>query len=110
MSTIEVTHEAEQWDWPLQSHEGVVKIINTNDKFEVGLDAQFFSPKDIEVKVCGQDLLIHCRHELRSDELGSIAREVHRAYKLPNDVDVTSVKSHLTNRGVLSITANKIAK
>ncbi|ETN79703.1 Hsp20/alpha crystallin family protein [Necator americanus] len=107
MSTIEVTTESKVWDWPLQSNEGVVKVINTNDKFEVGLDAQFFSPKEIEVKVCGQDLLIHCRHESRADELGTIAREVHRAYKLPLDVDVTSVKSHLTNRGVLNITASK---
>ncbi|VDL68476.1 unnamed protein product [Nippostrongylus brasiliensis] len=43
----------------------------------------------------------------RSDQHGTVAREVHRAYKLPNDVDVTSVKSHLTNAGVLSITASK---
>lgn len=107
MSAIEVTHEAKVWDWPLQSHEGVVKVINTNDKFEVGLDAQFFSPKEIEVKVCGQDLLINCRHESRSGEFGTIAREVHRAYKLPHDVDVSTVKSHLTNSGVLSITAEK---
>ncbi|CAJ0600086.1 unnamed protein product [Cylicocyclus nassatus] len=108
MAAIEVTHEAKVWDWPLQSHEGVVKVVNTNDKFEVGLDAQFFSPKEIEVKVCGQELLIHCRHESRSDEHGTVSREVNRAYKLPSDVDVNSVKSHLTNRGVLNITASKV--
>ncbi|RCN48699.1 Hsp20/alpha crystallin family protein [Ancylostoma caninum] len=82
-----------------KSNEGVVKVINTNDKFEVGLDAQFFSPKEIEVKT-----------RSRSDEHGTVAREVHRAYKLPPDVDVTTVKSHLTNRGVLNITANKVGK
>ncbi|EPB76975.1 hypothetical protein ANCCEY_03943 [Ancylostoma ceylanicum] len=72
MATIEVTHEAKVWDWPLQSNEGVVKS--------------------------------------RSDEHGTVAREVHRAYKLPPDVDVTTVKSHLTNRGVLNITASKVGK
>ncbi|CAD6187960.1 unnamed protein product [Caenorhabditis auriculariae] len=110
MSSIEVTHDsASTWDWPLQHNDGVVKVHNTKDKFEVGLDVQFFTPKDIEVKVSGQDLLIHCRHESRSDSHGTIAREINRAYKLPEDVDVTSVKSHLGTRGVLTITANKKA-
>ncbi|KJH47790.1 Hsp20/alpha crystallin family protein [Dictyocaulus viviparus] len=107
MSTIEVTHEAKLWDWPLQSNEGVVKVINTDDKFEVGLDAQFFTPKEIEVKICGQEILIHCRHESRPDEHGSVSREVHRAYKLPADVDVSTLKSNLTSRGVLLISAKK---
>lgn len=48
-----------------------------------------------------------CRFQSRSGEFGTIAREVHRAYKLPHDVDVSTVKSHLTNSGVLSITAAK---
>uniref|UniRef100_A0A1I7XQR6 SHSP domain-containing protein n=1 Tax=Heterorhabditis bacteriophora TaxID=37862 RepID=A0A1I7XQR6_HETBA len=107
MSTIVVTHDASTWDWPLQSNDGVVKVHNTKEIFEVGLDAQFFSPNEIEVKVSGQELLIHCRHETRSDQHGTIAREIHRAYKLPADVDLSTVKSHLTSRGVLSITAQK---
>lgn len=49
--SVAVNHdwEAKQWDWPLQANDGVVKVINTADKFEVGLDASFFTPKEIEV-------------------------------------------------------------
>ncbi len=60
-----------------------------------------------QVKVNGGELLIHCRHEVRSDQHGTVAREIHRAYKLPDDVDASTLKSHLTSRGVLSITAAK---
>ncbi|CAP34590.2 Protein CBR-HSP-12.2 [Caenorhabditis briggsae] len=119
MSAIEVTADAAStWDWPLQHNDGVVKVHNTKEKFEVGLDVQFFTPKEIEVKVSGQELLIHCRHEstitfssfqTRSDNHGTVAREINRAYKLPDDVDVSTVKSHLATRGVLTITAAKKA-
>ena len=34
------------------------------DKFEVGLDAQFFTPNEIEVKVINNEVVIHCRHEV----------------------------------------------
>uniref|UniRef100_A0AC35FXJ0 SHSP domain-containing protein n=1 Tax=Panagrolaimus sp. PS1159 TaxID=55785 RepID=A0AC35FXJ0_9BILA len=109
MSSVEVSHNwnAEQWDWPLQHNDGVVKVNNTAEKFEVGLDAAFFTPKEIEVKVNGDQLVVHFRHENRNDQHGSVAREISRTYKLPSDVDVSSLKSHLTSRGVLTITAHK---
>lgn len=49
--TIDVQHNftADQWDWPLQHNDDVVKVTNTADTFSVGLDASVFSPKDIEV-------------------------------------------------------------
>uniref|UniRef100_A0A915EWA7 SHSP domain-containing protein n=1 Tax=Ditylenchus dipsaci TaxID=166011 RepID=A0A915EWA7_9BILA len=106
MSSIAVAHDV-NWDWPLQHNDGVVNVTNTKEKFEVGLDVQFFTPNEIEVKVAGNDILINCRHESRGDEYGSVTREVHRAYKLPADVDATSLKSHLSSRGVLTITAQK---
>ncbi|KAI1717322.1 hsp20/alpha crystallin family domain-containing protein [Ditylenchus destructor] len=107
--SIEVTHnwDAAQWDWPLQHNDGVVKVHNLQDKWEVGLDAQFFTPKEIEVKVNGDNLVVHCRHDERDDKHGSITREVNRSYKLPHDVDASTIKSHLSQNGVLHISANK---
>ncbi|VDO96622.1 unnamed protein product [Soboliphyme baturini] len=105
---VPLTHEwsADMWDWPLQN-DSVVKVINTSDLFEVALDAPFFTPKEIEVKVLGNELIIHCAHEQRKDEFGYIVREIHRCYKLPLDIDTKSLKSHLTPKGILIISALK---
>lgn len=48
---LEVAHnwEAAQWDWPLQNNDGVVKLVNTGNKFEVGINVPYFTPKEIEV-------------------------------------------------------------
>ncbi|KAE9554131.1 hypothetical protein FO519_002668 [Halicephalobus sp. NKZ332] len=107
--SLQVQHswESSQWDWPLQQNDGIVKVINTADKFEVGLDAAYFTPKELEVKVDGNNLHIHGAHALRTDPHGEVRREVNRTYHLPSDVDVSSLKSHLSKAGILTITANK---
>lgn len=106
---VELTHNwsADHWDWPLQHNDDVIRVTNTKDKFEVGLDASFFTPKEIEVKVAGDNLVIHLRHESRTDQFGEIKREINRTYKLPSDVDTKTLKSNLTTRGHLIITADK---
>lgn len=55
----------------------------------------------------GEELVIHCHHDERTDAHGKITREIHRCYKLPADVNAGSVKSHLGQNGVLTITADK---
>uniref|UniRef100_A0A914BVI9 SHSP domain-containing protein n=1 Tax=Acrobeloides nanus TaxID=290746 RepID=A0A914BVI9_9BILA len=109
MSQVQVQHNwnADQWDWPLQHNDGVVRIHNTPEKFEVGLDASFFTPKEIDVKIAGNNLLIHCKHEERTDQFGTITREISRTYHLPSDVDAQTIHSHLTRNGVLKIAASK---
>jgi len=73
--TIPISHEwsGEQWDWPLQHNDGIVKVINSKDKFEVELEAHQFTPKEIEVfrfakkntqskPILGQSHWTHARH------------------------------------------------
>nr|CAD2167945.1 unnamed protein product [Meloidogyne enterolobii] len=107
-NNIEVEHEvASEWDWPLQHTNGIVKVLNTDEKFEVLLDVQFFLPSEIEVNISGNEVLIHCLHEPRANENGSVRREIHRCYRLPNDVQPNTLKCRLSNKGVLYLTAKK---
>jgi len=51
-SRIETTHNwstPEQWEWPLQHHDGVVQVHSSPYHFEVGLDCAPFTPHEIEV-------------------------------------------------------------
>uniref|UniRef100_A0AC35TPX1 SHSP domain-containing protein n=1 Tax=Rhabditophanes sp. KR3021 TaxID=114890 RepID=A0AC35TPX1_9BILA len=94
------------WDWPLQKNDGIVIINNDVEKFEVGLECSYFSPKEIEINIINDSVVIHCKHESTTSEC-SIKREVNRTYKLPKDVDVATLKSHLNNKGTLILTALK---
>uniref|UniRef100_A0A0K0DVD7 SHSP domain-containing protein n=2 Tax=Strongyloides stercoralis TaxID=6248 RepID=A0A0K0DVD7_STRER len=94
------------WDWPLQKEDGVVTIQNDSNKFEATLQCQFFAPNEIEVKIIGENIVIHCKHESKSPE-SSVSREINRTYKLPQDVNVLTLKSHLNSKGILTLTADK---
>uniref|UniRef100_A0A915JG03 SHSP domain-containing protein n=1 Tax=Romanomermis culicivorax TaxID=13658 RepID=A0A915JG03_ROMCU len=98
---------AQTWDWPLQSNDGVVHVCDTPEKFEVGLEVHYFSPKEVEVKLTGDELVVHCRHDERSDQHGRVSREVFRSYKIPRTVDHNSLKSYLKPNGILMISADK---
>ncbi len=55
--SVAVEHDwtAEMWDWPLQHQDGVVKIINTKERFEADLECPFFTPKEIDVSRSKQE-------------------------------------------------------
>ncbi|XP_077161820.1 alpha-crystallin B chain [Paroedura picta] len=73
------------------------------DKFYVNVDVKHFSPEELKVKVLGDVIEIHGKHEERQDEQGFVAREFNRKYKIPVDVDPLSITSSLSSDGVLTV-------
>jgi len=106
---VPLTHNwsAETWDWPLERNDGVIKVVHAGNKFEVGLAVGEYRPDEIKVSVCGHDLVIRAHHDIRNDSHGTVSRELNRTYKLPEDIDPKSLKSHLNQHGTLVITAEK---
>ncbi|VDK85148.1 unnamed protein product [Litomosoides sigmodontis] len=96
-----------QWDWPLNKNDGMVQVVNTDEKFEAVLEAVYFQPKEIEVKVIGDQLVVRCLREPKEGQFGEIRREISRSYNLPPDVETKTLKSRLTTKGHLVITAAK---
>jgi HSP20 family molecular chaperone IbpA len=60
------------------------------------------------VSIDGDKLVVHGRHEMRTDAKGmGIARVVDRSYTLPSDVDPKTLKSNFDIHGVLTVSAAK---
>ncbi|XP_037290152.2 uncharacterized protein LOC119185149 [Rhipicephalus microplus] len=76
------------------------------DKFAVRVDARHFAPDEITVKTRDHCVVVHGKHEEKSDDRGCyVKREFTRRYVLPEDVEPESVKCHMTHGGVLSLEA-----
>jgi len=91
------------WDWPLHSNEGLVLVANDTDRFEADVEIPQFRPSEIDIKILDDQLVLHCAQ----DRPGGRAREIHRTYVLPPDVDLKSVKSTMRRDGVLQIVGSK---
>ncbi|XP_026462342.1 protein lethal(2)essential for life-like isoform X1 [Ctenocephalides felis] len=77
--------------------------------FEVILDVQQFSPKEITVKTQDNFVIVEGKHEEKQDEHGFISRHFVRRYMLPAEHNPNDVVSSLSSDGVLTITAPKKA-
>lgn len=84
---------------------GLSEMKLDKDKFSVLLDVKHFSPEELNVKVVGDYIEVHAKHEERPDEHGYISREFHRRYMVPKGIDPAALTSALSPEGVLSITA-----
>jgi len=91
----------------LQSEVGTAQAKSDKDSFQVKLDASHFKPEEIEVKVVGNDVTIHARHEERHDDNGYASREFTRRYHIPEECDAERVSSSLSTNGFLQVTAPK---
>jgi len=88
---------------------GKSEVTNDKDKFQVMLNVNHFKPEEVEVKVVDDYVVIHGKHEEKSDEHGFIQREFTRRYMLPDGVEPEKIKSSLSANGVLTIDAPKMA-
>ncbi|CAO4373173.1 unnamed protein product [Caenorhabditis nigoni] len=108
MTSVDIAHDqGTKWDWPFQKGDGVVKVLEYEDHFEVGLEAFNFEPKEIDVKNVGEFLEIHMAHTAKDDKFGTITRSITRCYRLPKGTDPSTIKSKLDGSGILHITGNK---
>lgn len=81
-------------------------VACSGDKFAINVDTRHFTPEEVTVKTQDNCVIIHGKHEEKSDDHGCyVKREFTRRYVLPEDVDPETVKCHLTPGGYLSLEA-----
>lgn len=83
-------------------------ITMDNEKFQVNVDVQHFSPEEINVRVVDGQVTIEGKHEEKMDEHGYVSRQFIRKYTLPRECLPDTVESKLSSDGVLTVTAPKI--
>lgn len=88
---------------------GVSNFAIDKDGLKVNLDVQQFKPEEIDVKVVDDYVVVHAKHEERSDQHGYISREFTRRYKIPETVNAEALASKLSSDGILTIQAPKKA-
>jgi len=88
---------------------GQSEVKNDADRFQVMLNVSHFKPDEINVKTVDRTVIIHGKHEEKTDEHGFISREFTRRYQLPEGTEPDTVTSTLTQNGVLVIEAPKKA-
>ncbi|XP_048045973.1 crystallin, alpha B, b isoform X1 [Megalobrama amblycephala] len=92
--------------WPSWVDSGLNEMKMEKDRFSLNLDVKHFAPEELSVKINGDFIEIHAKHEDRQqDDHGFVSREFVRKYRVPAGVDPTSVTSSLSTDGVLTVTA-----
>ncbi|XP_022909799.1 protein lethal(2)essential for life-like [Onthophagus taurus] len=91
--------------FPLDYKEQPESITHNDEKFEVKLDVQNFSPEDITVKTAGENAIqVEAKHEKKEDS-GFITRHFVRKFVIPRGHELKNVVSTLSSDGILTITA-----
>lgn len=88
---------------------GLSEVKDEADKFKVMLNVKHFKPNEISVKTVDNTIVIHGKHEEKTDEHGFVSREFTRRYLLPEGTEAEKVVSKLTADGILTIEAPKKA-
>ncbi|XP_037297253.1 heat shock protein beta-1 [Manduca sexta] len=93
--------EPSHWDSlnsPLIQDEGDGKTL------KLRFDVSQYTPEEIVVKTVDNKLLVHAKHEEKSDTK-SVYREYNREFLLPKGTNPEAIKSSLSRDGVLTVEA-----
>jgi len=74
------------------------------DKIEISIDVKEYNPRDLDVKVEGNSVVITAKEEIQETG-GTRTRVLEQKFSLPAEVKAELVKSSLTREGMLVITA-----
>ncbi|XP_028894025.2 heat shock protein beta-1 isoform X2 [Zeugodacus cucurbitae] len=83
---------------PLIQEDGDSKML------KLRFDVSQYAPEEIVVKTVDQKLMVHAKHEEKSDTK-SVYREYNREFLLPKGVNPESIRSSLSKDGVLTVEA-----
>lgn len=84
----------------------VAELKYDKEGFELKLDVHQYKPEELNVKLAGNRLSVSGKHEQKQDDHGFVSREFQREIEIPEDVDLESLTSSLSEGGILSIRAN----
>uniref|UniRef100_A0A914R9N8 SHSP domain-containing protein n=1 Tax=Parascaris equorum TaxID=6256 RepID=A0A914R9N8_PAREQ len=84
-------------------------LFSDKDEIAIELGVSQFRPEELSVNLRDRELIIEGHHEERSDDYGSIERHFVRQCSLSENTKLDTIESHLSDKGVLSISAKKIA-
>lgn len=73
------------------------------------MDVSQFRPNELSVNLRERELIIEGHHEERFDQIGTIERHFIRKFIIPEDAQLDTLASDLTDKGVLRVTAKKAA-
>ncbi|KAM3727791.1 Small heat shock protein [Dirofilaria immitis] len=85
----------------------VGQIVNDAEKFAMEMDVSQFHPSDLKISLRHGQLTIEGHQKQQRDQHGFIERHFIRQFTLPNDVDETTLISHLKENGILKVSARK---
>jgi crystallin alpha B len=95
--------------WPALSHQTVGNFTShyDSDGFQAAIDVTHFDPSDIKVKTVDHTIVVEAIHDDREDSHSIVARSFERKFRLPNEYDMSTIKSTLSKDGILHLFAPK---
>jgi HSP20 family molecular chaperone IbpA len=81
-------------------------VIQHGDVYRLNVDVDGFKPEEINVSLKENILVIKAKMERKTEDGSKFQQEFTREMTLPDNVDITSLKSFLGNDGVLNIEAS----